>query len=214
MGIINYSDVTSQKLNGYTADGVNLHNGYVLHEAVGYAKITSTLQTNIPVMLPSGAKTAQEQILKPDTRLVIPNGAIVVRLGLKLPSTDPNNYGQLGTGVTLVGTTGELLKVAGDATYDTTDPKITAASNAYAIGAWATVQRANGAAAVATSSLINQTAAKSLSLVVSNAGSTAAGTGIRTSSGIGYAVVQACWLMVQNALDYEDLGYIPQAAGV
>ena len=56
MSLINYSDVVDSALNAADRDTINLHTGYYLREAVGYAKITSTLQSNIPIFLPSQAQ--------------------------------------------------------------------------------------------------------------------------------------------------------------
>jgi len=219
MGIINYSDVTGPILNNRTNDKVNLHNGYILNEAVGYAKIDTTLRTSIPVYVPSSSsQTPGESINAPDRLLVLPIGSIVTRLALRLPKTDPNKttqYGNLRTGATLIGTTGELVKVGYGTTFTNTAPSIAAASSAYAPNASATVQRGNGAADVTLSGLITISgSAAPVNLLVSLSDSSAAGTGIRTSAGVALAIVQVCWLEPQAAPNYEDLGYISAIKGI
>lgn len=217
MGVINYSDVQGQVLNRYTADKVNLHNGYLLNEAVGYAKITTTLQTNIPIFVPSESQTSGESVINSDRRLILPVGAIVTRIGLRLPKIDPNKttqFGNLQSGQTLIGTTGDLVKVGADGVFTTTDPSIAAVSSAYAPNASATVQRGNGAAAVVASGLITVSTPTNMSLLVSNAGSTAAGAGISTSAGVVLAIVQVCWYEIQPAINYEQMGFFSAQKGI
>lgn len=218
MGIINYSDVTGPILNSRTNDKVNLHNGYILNEAVGYAKIDTTLRTNISVYVPSSqSQTPGESVNAPDRLLILPIGAIVTRIALRLPKIDPNKttqYGNLRTGATLIGTTGELVKVGYGTTFTNTAPSIAAASSVYAPNASATVQRGNAGADVALSGLVTIGSATPVNLLVSNAGSTAAGTGIATSAGVALAIVQVCWLELQAAPNYEDLGYISAIKGI
>lgn len=219
MGIINYSDVTGPILNNRTNDKVNLHNGYVLNEAVGYAKIDTTLRTSISVYVPSSqSQTPGESVNAPDRLLILPIGAIVTRIALRLPKIDPNKttqYGNLRTGATLIGTTGELVKVGFGTTFTSTAPSIAAASSVYAPNASATVQRGNGAADVTLSNLITISgSAAPVNLLVSNAGSSAAGTGIATSAGVALAIVQVCWFEPQAAPSYEDLGYISAIKGI
>lgn len=217
MGVINYSDVQGQVLNRYTADKVNLHNGYLLNEAVGYAKITTTLQTNIPIFVPSESQTSGESVIDSDRRLILPVGAIVTRIGLRLPKIDPNKttqFGNLQSGQTLIGTTGDLVKVGADGVFTTTDPSIAAVSSAYAPNASATVQRGNGAAAVVASGLITVSTPTNMSLLVSNAGSTAAGAGISTSAGVVLAIVQVCWYEIQPAINYEQMGFFSAQKGI
>lgn len=213
MPLVNYSDVFAPVLNGHTDDKINLHSGYNLVEKVGYAKITSSLQFNIPIYLPSGAQSAQERITNQDKRLIIPSGAIINSIALRLPSSETNTitpqYGKLQLGATLIGTTGELAKVATDATYDTTAPQIAAAISAYTPGASAVVNRSIIApASVTTSTIIVAGSALSMSLVVSNAGSTAAGNGIRTSAGDAFAIVAIRYFEAATAPTYEDMGYL------
>jgi hypothetical protein len=218
MATINYSDVTGPILNGRTADKVNLHTGYLLREAVGYAKIDTTLRTNISVYVPSSqAQTPGESINSPDQLLILPAGAVVARIGLRLPKIDPNTttqYGNLRKGATLIGTTGELVKVGYGTTFTNTAPSIAAASSVYAPDATATVQRGLAGADVTLSGLVTTGAATPVNLLVSNAGSSAAGTGIATSAGVAFAIVQVCWYEIQPALRYEDLGYISSIKGV
>lgn len=217
MSLINYSDVVGQTLNGKDRDTVNLHNGYYLREAVGYAKITNALQANIPVYLPSQAQAGGELVTSPDRLLVLPVGAIINRIALRLPKLEDNRttqYGNLPAKSTLIGTTGELVKVGAAGVFTTTEPSIAAIANTYAPNASKTVNRGIATTAdVASSGLITLGAPTAYSLLVSNAGSTAAGTGIATSAGDAFAIVQICWYEIQPAPNYEILGYQSKQKG-
>jgi hypothetical protein len=221
MSLINYSDVTGPKIDAASRLAVNLHNGYYLREAVGYAKITQTPQTNIPVYLPSQAQAGGELVTNPDKLLVLPAGAIILRHALRLPKLSPTTanqsnpiqYGDLRPGSTLIGVTSELVKVAPANTFTSTDPKITCVDNTYEPDSSATVQRGNGVTDVPTSSLVTIRTATPISVVVSNSGSTAAGAGISTSLGDAFAIVQVCWLEVQPAPNYEILGFQSKQKG-
>lgn len=218
MGLISYGEAVNGILNARTNDKINLHNGYYLNEAVGYAKIDTTLRSNISVFIPSSqAQTPGESILSPDRLLILPVGAIVTRIGLRLPRIDPNTtpqFGNLPKGRTLIGTTGELVKVGYGTVFTNTDPAIVATSNSYTPDATKTVQRPVGAADVALSGLTTIATPTPVNLLVSNAGSTAAGNGIATSGGVAFAIVQVCWYEIQPALRYEDLGFISSIKGV
>lgn len=218
MPLVNYSDVLAPVLNGHTDDKINIHSGYNLVEKVGYARITSTLQNNIPVWLPSGAQSAQERITNQDKRLIVPSGAIINSIAIRLPASETNTvtpqYGKLQPGATLIGTAGELAKVAADAIYTTTAPQIAAVSSAYPPNAASVVNRSIVAPAdVALSTLVVAGSALSMSLVVSNAGSTAAGNGIRTSAGDAFAIVAVRWWEPATAPNYEDMGYLSSNRG-
>jgi hypothetical protein len=216
MALINYADLTGAALRGHSDDKVNVHDGTVLVERIGYAKITSTLQTNIPIFLPSSGQTIEEININPDKRLVLPVGAVITNIALRLPRLETNTntpqYGNLPVGSTLVGTTGELVKVAADGVFTTTAPSIASVSNAYAPNSAAIASRPIATPAdVAASSLITVSSATNLSLVVSNAGNSAAGTGIRTSSGVGFAIVRVCWFEPLAAPTYEELGFLTKS---
>lgn len=218
MAIINYSDVQGQVLNGYSRDKVNLHSGFILNEAIGYAKITTTPQTNIPIFVPNpSTQAAGELVNTPDRRLVLPAGAIIARIGLRLPRIDPNKttqFGNLQLGQRLIGTTGELIKVAADGVFINTDPAIAAAANVYTPDASRTVQRGLGVADTPLNGLVTLGTALNMSVLVSNAGSIAAGNGISTSGGVALAIVQVCWYEVQSAINYEQMGYISSQKGI
>lgn len=218
MGLISYGEAVNGILNARTNDKINLHNGYYLNEAVGYAKIDTTLRSNISVFIPSSqAQTPGESINSPDRLLIIPTGSIVGRIGLRLPQIDPNTtqqYGNLPKGRTLVGTTGELVKVGFGNVFTNTDPAVACVANAYVPNAAKTVQRAPGMPDVPLSGLIATVAPTPVNLLVSNAGSTAAGNGIATSGGVAFAIVQVCWYEIQPAIRYEDMGFISSIKGV
>lgn len=210
MSELQYSDVNGRILNGYTDDGINTHDGWILKEAVGYAKITTTPQTQIPIFLPSQAQSGGELVVAPDKPLILPAGATVCRVGLRLPLIDPNKttqYGNLPVGQRLIGATGEKVKVNTIGTFTGTGTSIACVANAYTPNASSTVNRALNGADAPTSMIQTYGSASQVFLLNSNSGDTAAGTGISTSAGVALAIVQVCWYELQPALNYEDLGY-------
>lgn len=136
--------------------------------------------------------------------MILPAGAIITRIALRLPATETNKttqYGNLPVGRTLVGTAGELVKVGATGVFTTIAPSVAAAPNASA-----TAQRPFGAADVVASGLVTLGAATTYSLLVSNAGSTAAGTGIATSAaGVeALAIVQICCMKFSQHLSTKS----------
>lgn len=157
-----------------------------------YAKalLTNTLQTAIPLMVPY-VKPNTELSIYPDVPLAIPIGAQIMRVDFRLPRAiglgDSPIYGiDLPKNVTLVGTTGENLKVSPTTgtTHTVVAPVLTAANNAYTPNTGAVLQRQAGQADQASPSLIQTVSGSPLPLqvTVSNAGNTAAGNGIALSA--------------------------------
>lgn len=151
------------------------------------AKLTDTLQTTIPLMVPS-VKPNSLLATYPDIPLVIPVGAQIQRIDFRLPrlqvAGDEYQYGiDIPRGCTLIGTTGENLKVSSVATPHTvTAPLVTAASNLYTPNAGAVLQRQTSQADQSSPSLIQTVStALTMQIAVSNAGNTAVGTGVRLS---------------------------------
>ncbi len=156
----------------------------------GWAKLTDTLQTDIPVMIKSTKPLSLEGSY-PDKALTVPIGGQIDYVGFRLPREaaegDEPIYGvDLPRNTTLIGTTGENLKVAPtDATAHTvTAPAIASADNAFTPDSQAKASRAHGVVDAASPSLLRTVAGSALEfqISVSNAGNTAAGTGIRLST--------------------------------
>lgn len=155
------------------------------YHALGYAEITSTLQTSIDIRVPSHKRDVS------DTPLILPSGAIVYYIGFRTPN------------VALIATTGEKLKVA--AAHTDTAPVLTAASNA--IAANSTARSAASPYASLSAPLGTLGGATQYRLLCSNAGDTAAGTGVRVASGVQRAVVDICYLLIADPSRIEQLGY-------
>jgi hypothetical protein len=186
-------------LYSYKRNGLTDARGIVHQKVIAIAKLTDTLQTAIPLYIPSGKK---DQAKYPDSLLVIPSGAQVNYLGLRLPGYStpaiPEPFGYLPSDCTIVGTTGEKVKVSPTTTttYTQLSPAITAASSAYAPDATAVAYRGVAVADAASPSiLLTLGADTTLQVTVSNAGDTAVGTGIRLSKSgaIAYITVQVCY---------------------
>lgn len=174
--------------DAWVGNGIREFDGSEQKLVYGVAKLTDQLQTSIPLYIPSWRK---DQQTFPDRILTLSAGTIVNYIGFRLPEygnlyegvTAP--YGLLPTGCTIVGTTGENLKVSPTTgtTHTVTTPVITAASNAYTPDSFAYVWRTPGMADQASPSLITTIgSATTLQLTVSNAGNTAAGNGIKLST--------------------------------
>jgi hypothetical protein len=178
----------------------------------GLAKVTTTLQTAIDILIPSNRKLRNTTDLA-WKQMVIPNGAVVdsvsVRLPRVYPSTEMNGlpedvaspYWINDTAATLVGTTGEHLKVAASGTnYSSTDNQFTASGSAYTLDAVNTLDLSDTLGADTT-----------YKVYVSNAASNAAGNGIRISSTdssvIGFILVEINWSCLPKASRIESYGF-------
>jgi hypothetical protein len=193
---------------GYTYDGEVVRNARGFYEGVwvGMAKLTPNLQTTLDVKVPSNRKIRDD--LKYNWKpLILPQGARVSYAALRLPKAYQEGVGRvpghLGRGITIAGTTGENLKVSFDATnyrFAGTTPLIASANSAFAPNSYAIAARGNAGDDEAAPSLFTTlTADTAVKLFVSNAGNTAAGTGIRlTGAGIqptefAFVLVEVGW---------------------
>ena len=207
---LNYGNIITNPLYGYDNQAVTDYRGIVHQKVLGIAKLTDTLQTAIPIYIPSGKK---DQSKYPDKLLVVPNGAQVNYLGMRLPGyyyQTPEAYGYLPSGVTIVGTTGEKVKVSPTTTttYTQLSPAITAASSAYTPDATATAYRGIGVADAASPSILRTLGADTtLQVTVSNAGDTAVGTGIKlsTAGAVAYIVVQVCYSYAETPPYFDQI---------
>ncbi|MFN6460849.1 MAG: hypothetical protein RMZ41_003250 [Nostoc sp. DedVER02] len=160
------------------------------YHAMGYALITTAPQTQIDIFVPSHSRDIS------DLPLIVPAGARVYWISLRVPKP-----------ITLVGTTGDRLKV-GTAHTDV-NPNIAVASSAIAGGSSAQ------AAAVPFDTLAAPLGTLGGStqyrLYCSNAGNTAAGSGISVASGVNptlsRVVVDVCYLVPGIPSRLENLGY-------
>lgn len=174
-------------LDAWVGDGIVDFDGAERKLTYGLAKLTDTLQTAIPLTIPSWRR---DQTTWPDRPLVLPAGATVNYVGLRLPEygnqfEGASPYGMLPIGCQIVGTTGENLKVSpatGGTTHTTTSPSIACTSNQYTPDAFATSFRPSGLPNQASPSWITTLAGSvTPQITVSNAGNTAAGNGVRLS---------------------------------
>ena len=198
----------------WTYDGVRDFAGLERKLVYARARVTDALQSAIPLIIPSDRK---DQVSFPDRPFVLQAGDIINYVGIRLPGYqfvgEMDFYGQLPRGVTLVGTTGENLKVSPTTgtTHTVTAPIITAANNAYPPDGAAQVARTPNAFAdqAAPGMLSTLAADTTFQITVSNAGNTAAGNGIRTSrTGVeAHILVVFCVSSVMKMLRMEELNY-------
>lgn len=206
--------VSSGDHYNYEGQFVRDDTGRAIYRAVGAATITDTLQTSIPVIVyPPRNKELASTF--PNRNIVIPSGAQILSTSLRLPSTrirgDQMRWGaQIPIGTTIIGTTGDVLKVnfgtqnqfAAAATAS-----IAAANNAYAIGASARLTRVPNAADNASGILNTLGAQQTVRVMVDNAANNAAGTGIRLSTAGQEAViaVDIIWAVTDDAVRHNEL---------
>jgi hypothetical protein len=157
---------------------------------VGVAILTSNLQTLIPVQIfPPFNKEMSE--LYPPVRLQVPVGAQVLSTSFRLPSTRLPGFQyewgrQLPDGCTIIGTTGDVLKVSTGVNNSTTaanTASVASTLNAYTPGTAVITSRpvGTGAADVAGGILTTVPSVWNLAIAIDNAANNAAGTGIRLS---------------------------------
>ncbi len=201
---IDPSSVSQQPLYGWANQCAMLEKGLDTFQFAGWAKLDTTLRTEFDIVLPSHQKR------KADKPFLIPTGATIYRIALRLPRAlrqdEDTKYGLLEKGATIIGTTGEVLKVASTtAAHTVTAPGIISGANTYTPNASA-VLAVNEWQAL-TGQLATLAADTTFKLYVSNAGNTAAGTGIRVSKGEAYVLCEVCYKMAAEALDFERTGY-------
>ncbi len=153
------------------------------YHALGYALITTTLQTSIDLKVPSHKRDVD------DTLLIVPSGAQVYYLDFRTPKD-----------VALIGTTGEKLKVG--TVHTDTAPVLTVASSVIAANS-----SAKAAATPYDAALATLGGATQYKLLCSNAGNTAAGTGVRVATGTQRVIVDVCYLLAADPSRNEQLGY-------
>lgn len=200
--------------DAWTYDGVRDFGGLERKLVYGRAKLTDTLQSSIPLVIPSDRK---DQVSFPDRPFTLLTGDIITYVGIRLPgyqiAGEQEFYGQLPKGVTMIGTTGENLKVSPTTgtTHTVTTPVITAASNAYTPDSSAQIARVpNAMADQASPGLLTTLAADTtFQITVSNAGNTAAGNGIRLSATgkEAHILVVMCVCSPMKMLRMEELNY-------
>ena len=201
---IDPANVSQQPLYGWAMQSAMLEKGIDTYQFAGWAKLDTTLRNEIEIVLPS------HQRRKADKPFTIPSGATIYRIGLRLPRSlradEDTKYGILPRGATIIGTTGENLKVASTtAGHTAASPAIVAANNSYLPNSSA-VLCVNEWQAL-TGQLATLGADTTFKLYCSNAGNTAAGNGIRVSSGEAFVIAEICFKMASEALDFERTGY-------
>ena len=200
-------------------------NGRNFVTTIGRGTITDTLQSIIPLRVFAPGKPLTLQARFPDLPFQVPVGGQIVRVDFRLPATllpqeEPTFALQIPKGGTIVGTTGENLKVSPTTvtTHTVTSPVITSASNAYTPGASAVLSRSGGTGDQVSPSLLTTVAGSPLilGLAVSNAGNTAAGNGIRLSTvgAIAYVFARVIYSIPGDAVNQNFLPfpYAPDVA--
>jgi len=193
--------------------------GVKIFKQVGAAIITESLQTSIPIIV-YPAKNPVLAPYYPVGSLTIPVGGQILSVSLRTPTQAIQGYtnlwgATLPIGVSLVGTTGDVLKISEGANNTFTAAQtasLVAANNAYALGSGVRFSRTFGQADAGILTTVASTP-KTLNLVVDNTGNTGAGTGIALSSTSGYKaliVVDVIWQSVDDAVAFDVLPDLTQ----
>ncbi|RUR77002.1 hypothetical protein PCC6912_39610 [Chlorogloeopsis fritschii PCC 6912] len=183
------------------------------------AKLTDTLQTSIPLQVVASSKPNTLQGKYPPVNLSVPVGGQIHRVDFRLPlrgaAGDELQYGiYLPKNCTIIGTSTDNLKVSptSGTTHTVTAPVIASASNSYTPGAGAVLSRAAGVADQASPSLLTTVSGSPLvlQLTCSNAGNTAAGTGIRLSQtgAIAYAFARVIYSIAGDAIQQINTDWL------
>ena len=206
--------------NGYdeAMNGVTGADGRAYRSYIARAKITGELQNNIPLML--NRNSPNSDVVNFERPLTLPVGSWITRIDFRLPSRKREGfekiYGlEIAGGTDIVGTTGEKLKVSFEGAVTNPTPAIASTSSQYTPGSTAILFRPPWLADQASPSLIRQVTGGDgpLKLVVTNAGDTALGTGIRlsTADAIAYVYVAVYVMEIGRAVTpwNHDLPPVP-----
>lgn len=202
---IDPANVSQQPLYGWANQCAMLEKGIDTFQFAGWAKLDTTARNEFDIVLPSHQKR------KADKTFLVPNGATIYRIALRLPRAlrqdEDKKYGLLEKKATIIGTAGENLKVASTtAAHTATAPAIVCGGDGLYVPNSSAVLAVNEWQAL-TGQLATLTADTTFKLYVSNAGNTGAGTGIRVSSGEAFVLCEICYKMAAEALDFERTGY-------
>lgn len=208
---IDPANVSQQPLYGWANQCAMLEKGLDTFQFVGWAKLDTTPRNEIEIVLPSHQKR------KADKPFIIPAGSTIYRIGVRLPRAlrqdEDKKYGLLEKKATLIGTAGENLKVASTtAAHTATSPAIVCAADGTYLPNSSAVLAANEWQAL-SGQLTTITADTTFRVYISNAGNTAAGTGIRVSAGEAHILAEICFKMTAEAMQFERTGfpYPPEA---
>jgi hypothetical protein len=176
----------TNNLNWFTGERLEEMPKIQAWHAIGYATIPSGLQTSIDIFVPSNRRDSN------DLPLIVPAGSQVYYIGLRTPKD-----------VALIGTTGERLKVA--TAHTDVNPAIVVASNVIAANSTARSGATPFDTLAAPLGILG--GATQYRLLCSNAGNTAAGTGIRVATGTQRVIVDLCYLTLGEPSRIEQVGY-------
>lgn len=180
--------------------------GRIYYQKIGYGLITSLGGTVFPITIPSPDLRADDKPRPDIIGLVIPAGARVYKLGLRVP--DVRRDRSLGIARSgLAGTNTNRLKLASavgtaaGGVIDATNLGTNSADVVVANGAIAPVASSVGLATPATLS-----GALTLSLYSTATGGTTAGSSITSSEPGGTPViVECCWFVEDAVPDLDDI---------
>jgi hypothetical protein len=203
--LIEPGDVSMRPLYGWANQSAHLERGLSTFQFVGWTKLDTTPRNELEIELPSLKVRVQG---KP---YIVPAGSTIYRIALRLPRairSDENfMYGVLPKNTQILGTAGENLKLASTtAAHTATSPSIVCNGDGTYTPNASAVLCANEWQAL-SGQLATVNADTTFKLYVSNAANTAAGNGVRLSSGEAYVLAEICFKMANEAIDFERAGY-------
>lgn len=199
------------QLSSYQGQPVVSRPGRVYYDIVGYALVSSTGGTSFDVKIPSPDMRGDDKPRADVTSLVLPQGANVYFLGLRIP--DMRKDRGVGTAFTgLVGTNTDRLKVADALANDDAMTTTTLSTNSASIAvASGTVAPASATKSVATS--VTLAGSETLKVYVTNSSGTSAGSTLTsTVTGGTPIIVEVCYWLddVVADLDAVRVPYITE----
>lgn len=199
-------------LSSFQGQAVVGQPGRVYYHRVGYAKIT-TAATSWDIIIPSPDKRSDDKPRADITGLVVPNGAFLYHIGLRVLDTRKDVSRGTATS-SLSATTGDLLKVASAVTTTASTQAATSASGATLAAASSTFAPSAAAGTVfhVAGAPTQATSDITLKLFVSNAAGNAAGSNVSSSLTAGsYVICEAAWFTADAAADESFFGGLPYA---
>lgn len=181
------------------------------YQAVGVADITTTSTTAFDIKFRSGQKDRSDL-----TGLIVPAGAVIQRVALRIPSP--------ATGQTLIATNGDRLKLAtavgatGTQAFNATASTAYVASSVAASTTFAAEQKKfevhpfQGSATPAAADFSVALSGNTTFRLFNDNGTTGTGSGVRVSTGTLQVICEVCWWQSADVPTVEEIAGRPTTA--
>lgn len=193
-------------LSSYQGQPVVAIPGRVYYHKVGYALVDSTGGTEFDVKIPSPDKRGDDKVRADITSMVIPAGAVVYSVGLRVPDTRKNlDAGTATSGLSGTNTDTIALKDAAASAADTISTTVVSTPTiAVASGTIAPTSAKNG---VVTGSVL--AGAETLKVFVRNAAGNGAGSTLSSTATGGTPIICEVSYYLDDAVATTEDTHIP-----